>query len=91
MAPGSVLKDIIASNRIPLSALDQIFRQGKGSRIVTNAHRINKGLFPDIEYEKGSDFAFFSIDEPEDILLKTTELIEKHIPERTGLHLVNEI
>lgn len=91
VGPGSVLKDIIASNQIPISSLDQIFRQGKGSRIVTNAHKINQGVFPDIEPEKGSDFAFFVIDEPEDILAKTIELIEKHIPTRTGLHPINEV
>lgn len=91
VGPGSVLKDIIASNQIPVSSLDQIFRQGKGSRIVTNAHKINQGAFPDIEPEKGSDFAFFPIDEPEDILAKTIELIEKHIPKRTGLHPINEV
>jgi len=91
VGPGSVLKDIIASNQIPISSLDQIFRQGKGSRIVTNAHKINQGVFPNIEHEKGSDFAFFAIDEPEDILAKTIELIEKHIPKRTGLHPINQV
>jgi len=91
VGPGSVLKDMIASNQVPVSSLDQIFRQGKGSRIVTNAHRINKGFFPDIEPEKGSDFVFFPIDEPEEILAKTIELIEKHIPKKTGLHSINEV
>ena len=51
VGPGSVLKDIIASNLISVSSLDQIFRQGKGSRIVTNAHRINKGSFLSLEWE----------------------------------------
>lgn len=78
VGPGSVLKDIIASNQISVSSLDQIFRQGKGSRIVTNAHKINQGVFPDIEPEKGSDFAFFAIDEPEDILAKTESVYLKN-------------
>ncbi len=91
VGPGSVLKDIIASNQIPIKSLDHIFRQGKGSKIVTNAHKINKGFFPDIEQEKGSDFVFFPIDEPEDIIVKAIELIEKHIPQRTGLHPINDV
>ena len=91
VGPGSVLKDMIASEKVPVSRLDQIFRQGKGSRIITNAHRINQGFFPEIKHEKGSDFAFFEIEEPEEILAKTLELIEKHIPERTGLHRIDEV
>lgn len=91
VGPGSVLKDLIASNCVPISILDQIFRQGKGSRIITNAHRINKGYFPEIENEKGSDFAFFPIEESEEILSKTLELIEKHIPRRMKLHPIDEV
>jgi len=91
VGPGSVLKDLIASDQIPISLLDQIFRQGKGSRIVTNAHRINKGFLPDIKHEKGSDFVFFQIEDPEEILRKIMDLIEKHIPQRTGLHPIDEV
>ena len=91
VGPGSVLKDLIASDQIPVTRLDQIFRQGKGSRIVTNAHRINKGYFPDVDHEKGSDFAFFQIEDSEEILSKTLELIQKHIPSRTKLHPIDEV
>jgi len=91
VGPGSVLKDLIASDQIPVTRLDQIFRQGKGSRIVTNAHRINKGYFPDVDHEKGSDFAFFQIEDSEEILSKTSELIQKHIPSRTKLHPIDEV
>ena len=40
---GNVLKDIIASGRIPVVRLTRIFRQAQGSRIIMNAHRINRG------------------------------------------------
>lgn len=40
---GNVLKDIISSGRIPVVRLSRIFRQARGSRIIMNAHRINKG------------------------------------------------
>jgi exodeoxyribonuclease V alpha subunit len=42
VGPGAVLRDILASNRIPFVRLHQIFRQAKASLIVTNAHRINR-------------------------------------------------
>jgi exodeoxyribonuclease V alpha subunit len=43
---GNVLKDILASGAIPVVALDKIFRQARESRIIVNAHRINRGEMP---------------------------------------------
>lgn len=40
---GNVLRDMINSERIPVVRLTRIFRQAQGSRIIMNAHRINKG------------------------------------------------
>ena len=44
---GQVLADIIASGRIPVARLTEVFRQAAESRIVVNAHRINKGQMPE--------------------------------------------
>ena len=82
---------MITSDQFPVTELKQIFRQGKGSRIITNAHKINQGYFPDIERKKGSDFAFFETEDPEQILQKSTLLIEKYIPDRLNLHPTEEI
>ncbi|MCL2169476.1 MAG: ATP-dependent RecD-like DNA helicase [Defluviitaleaceae bacterium] len=57
VGPGNVLKDIIASNEIRSVYLDEIFRQGRESAIVMNAHRINQGAYPIIN-DKQSDFFF---------------------------------
>jgi len=46
VGPGMVLRDLIESSQIPLVRLTEIFRQAAESHIVTNAHRINAGLFP---------------------------------------------
>lgn len=46
VGPGRVLKDIIESGIIPTFFLKEIFRQSKESLIVNNAHRINKGEYP---------------------------------------------
>ncbi len=54
---GNVLEDILKSGVIPACRLTDIFRQGETSRIVVNAHRINRGEMPLLN-EKGTDFFF---------------------------------
>jgi exodeoxyribonuclease V alpha subunit len=46
VGPGMVLRDLIASEQIPVVRLTEVFRQAAASHIVTNAHRINAGQFP---------------------------------------------
>ena len=46
VGPGSVLADIITSERIPTVTLTEIFRQAATSQIIVNAHRINQGQMP---------------------------------------------
>ncbi len=43
VGPGSVLKDLIASEKIVTVHLDKIFRQAAKSKIILNAHRVNNG------------------------------------------------
>ena len=43
VGPGSVLKSIINSKRFATVYLDKIFRQAAKSRIILNAHNVNKG------------------------------------------------
>ena len=43
VGPGSVLKDLINSKTINTVKLDKIFRQAAESKIILNAHRVNKG------------------------------------------------
>ncbi|NLA70655.1 MAG: ATP-dependent RecD-like DNA helicase [Clostridiales bacterium] len=44
---GNVLRDIIRSDRFPVIRLKQIYRQAEDSLIISNAHRINEGEYPD--------------------------------------------
>ena len=46
VGPGSVLRDLIASGRVPLTLLTVIKRQGEGSPIVDAAHAIHRGQLP---------------------------------------------
>ena len=55
---GNVLGDIINSGCVPVLRLTRIFRQALGSKIVTNAHKINAGKTPDLTGGKDSDFFF---------------------------------
>lgn len=78
---GSILKDIIESRAVPVSRLFQIFRQGKGSRIVINAHNINKGIFPELEWtDEKTDFRFYNIESPEELKEKLVSLVTTEIP-----------
>jgi len=91
VGPGNVLKDLIASKIIPVTRLKYIFRQGQHSRIVANAHRINAGYIPELLPQKGSDFIFFDIEDPEAILQKILELMTHHIPQHFGFNAIDDI
>jgi exodeoxyribonuclease V alpha subunit len=88
---GNVLKDLIASERLPVIQLKQIFRQAAGSRIITNAHRINTGEFPDISHTPKSDFHFIACDEPEQILQEIVSLVSVRLPKAYRFHRFDEI
>lgn len=74
---GNVLKDIISSGRIPVVRLCRIFRQAQGSRIIMNAHRINKGEQIDMRGGRDSDFFFAAKETNEEVV----ELLVKYCTE----------
>lgn len=74
---GNVLKDIISSGRIPVVRLSRIFRQAQGSRIIMNAHRINKGEQIDMRGGRDSDFFFAAKETNEEVV----ELLVKYCTE----------
>lgn len=43
VGPGSVLNDLIESEKIETVKLNKIFRQAKTSKIILNAHKVNSG------------------------------------------------
>ncbi|WP_126430068.1 ATP-dependent RecD-like DNA helicase [Brevibacillus marinus] len=63
--PGNVLSDLLSAG-VPHVALNHIFRQAEGSQIITNAHRINKGLPIRIDPTQ-QDFFFLERTDPEEI------------------------
>ena len=90
---GDVLRDIIDSKAVPVVELNEIFRQAKESSIIVNAHRINKGLMPNVESgdDKLSDFYFIEQEEPEKVLESIVSLVSERIPKRFGFDPVDDI
>ena len=44
VGPGNVLKDLIASDKVPYIVLNKIFRQAAKSKIIVNSHKVNDGI-----------------------------------------------
>jgi exodeoxyribonuclease V alpha subunit len=89
VGPGCVLKDVIASGRLPVVELNEIFRQAEASKIVVNAHRINIGLMP-VQEEDG-DFFFIRQEDPEAVVRLILRLCRERIPARFGLDPVEDV
>ncbi len=89
VGPGSVLKDIIASDRFPVVTLTRIFRQAGESDIVVNAHKINAGE-PVVLDNKSRDFFFLRRQDADTIIGVVIMLIQKKLPKYVHAH-PNEI
>lgn len=79
VGPGNVLRDLINSNFINVVRLNEIFRQGKESMIIVNAHKINSGELPYLN-KKDGDFFFDSRENIDDILKTIIDLINRRLP-----------
>ena len=77
---GNVLRDIIDSGCFPTVTLTRIFRQAQTSRIIMNAHRINKGQMPDISNGRNTDFFFMAQEDPEKAAEDIVDLVGRRLP-----------
>lgn len=71
---GNVLRDIISSEMVPTVRLTEIFRQAGDSSIVSNAHRINEGEYPEFSGAE-SDFFIIRDGNEQDILENIKSLV----------------
>ena len=83
VGPGSVLKDMIKSECIPVVKLTKIFRQAQESDIVMNAHKINRGHSVILD-NKSKDFFFLKRQDPNVIISVVLTLIQKKMPKYVG-------
>jgi exodeoxyribonuclease V alpha subunit len=92
VGPGQVLADVIACGTLPVVRLTEVFRQAAQSRIITNAHRINRGSLPDLSKPEGdSDFYLVQADDPETAVSRIVELVKTRIPQRFDLDSIRDI
>jgi exodeoxyribonuclease V alpha subunit len=91
VGPGAVLSDMIGSNVVPTARLTEIFRQAATSKIIVNAHPINRGQMPERSGTEPSDFYFIRSDTPEDIHDKLLQVVTERIPRRFGLHPIEDV
>ena len=91
VGPGNVLRDIIDSAVVNVVNLTRIFRQAQGSRIITNAHKINKGEFPELKSDKNSDFFFMEANDLPKIVEQIKSLCTVRLPGYYSVDPINDI
>jgi exodeoxyribonuclease V alpha subunit len=91
VGPGSVLKDVIASDIAPVAQLREVHRQARQSLIVANAHRINRGEMPETHNDPAGDFFFFERNAPDDVLATIKQLVHTRLVGRFGIEDSREI
>ena len=80
---GRVLNDLIDSGRFATVRLTEIFRQAGESLIITNAHAINEGVYPDLAV-KNNDFFFLPRRHDREIADTVVELCATRLPRAYG-------
>lgn len=87
---GNVLQDIIESKLLPVVCLTEVFRQSLKSLIVTNAHKIVKGEYPDLS-KTDKDFFFIQRNNVYNGAATIAELYTKRLPTAYGFDPIKDI
>jgi exodeoxyribonuclease V alpha subunit len=81
IGPGTVLADLLRVPAIARTALRHVFRQGHGSAITANAHRIIAGEPP----LNGGDFWYLRENNPDKIPDLVLDLVTRRLPQAYGV------
>lgn len=84
VGPGNVFSAVIRSGVVPTVKLTEIFRQNNGSRIVQNAHLINKGQHPNLSENVGDFFRLKRLD-PTRAVETIKELCSVRLPNKMNI------
>ena len=84
VGPGQVFDHLIRSGVVPNIRLTSIFRQARQSRIVMNAHSVNRGEVPSLK-NQGGDFFFLRRRDPQAAVDTIVELCKTRLPENMGI------
>jgi len=87
---GNVLRDMLNSGEIPTVRLDVIFRQAQNSTIITNAHRVNHGEFPQFPADK-TDFYFFGKRDADAVAPLVVDIVANRVPRKFGADPIRDI
>ena len=87
---GNVLQDIITSELLPVVALTEVFRQSLESLIVTNAHRIVRGEYPDLSHTD-KDFFFLHRSSIFQSASTVVDLYVNRLPKAYGYNPIEDI
>jgi len=91
VGPGSVFADIIASEKVPVTRLTELFRQARESAIVVAAHSIHAGELPELRPSANSNFFYLPAPDPIAAQRLIVDLVQRRLPARYGLDPVGDI
>ena len=95
VGPGTVLSDLIKSERFTTFELTKIFRQVEESPIIVNSHRVRNGQPLSVEkvadQDALSEFYFIETANPQTVSARVVELCSNRIPEKYGYDPITEI
>jgi exodeoxyribonuclease V alpha subunit len=75
-----------------VARLTDIFRQASESRIIVNAHRVNRGVMPELQApDAASDFYFVEAADAEAAAAKLVKVVAERIPARFGLDAIRDV
>lgn len=84
VGPGNVFSALLRSQVIPTVRLTEIFRQNEGSRIIRNAHMINRGEHPNLAENSGDFFRLKRLQAASSVET-ITELCSVRLPGKMGI------
>jgi len=84
VGPGRVLADLIGSGLFGVTFLTKVFRQAEHSRIIVNAHRVNRGELPEVSRD-GGDFYWIEQEDPLRVQNIIRELVVSRVSARFGI------
>lgn len=85
VGPGNILRDLIASEQLPVIRLTEIFRQAQTSQIVMAAHQIRQGQKPTLHpltAGAAEDFLWVDAPDPEQGQAAIRTLLQTELPRR---------
>ncbi|SMF33918.1 SF1B family DNA helicase RecD2 [Pseudobacteriovorax antillogorgiicola] len=91
VGPGNVLRDLIDSQKVPFTRLTEIFRQAASSHIVSIAHQINDGQFPQFPDQDGADCRMIEVSSVDEIKSIICDLVGHILPDKGHYDSIRDI